>query len=93
MADEVILKPKTKKEDNMVTFSIRINKDIVQKYDDMAGKANYSRNELISIALKHYIDVVKFEEIPAAETLVSAEYSDKSKKLIKKKIPVKKDKK
>lgn len=86
MADEVILKPKTKKEDNMVTFSIRINKELVQKYDEMAGKANYSRNELISIALKHYMDVVKFEEIPVSDPLESYESTEKV-QTIKKKIP------
>jgi len=86
MADDVILTRKIK-EDTMVTFSIRIEKELAQKYDELSYKAHYSRNELINIALNHYIDVVKLE-LPIPD-----ESSDQQEKVLKKKIPVKKDKK
>ncbi len=96
MNDKVILKPKVK-EDNMTTFSIRIEKELAQKYADLSYKTQYSRNELISIALKHYMNVVKVEEIPETKSSMSdeanTETSEKSQKTIKKKIPVDKDKK
>lgn len=35
-----------------VMFSIRVDKSILDYYDDLAAKTNRSRNELISIALE-----------------------------------------
>lgn len=57
MNDKIILRPK---EDSSVTFSIRVNKDLVEKYDDLANKSGYSRNELINRAMESYINSVKF---------------------------------
>jgi predicted transcriptional regulator len=42
----------TPKEDKSVTISIRIDKVIQDKFDELAKQSNRSRNELINMALK-----------------------------------------
>lgn len=43
---------KISKRTQSVMFSIRVDKSILDYYDDLAVKTNRSRNELISIALE-----------------------------------------
>jgi predicted transcriptional regulator len=52
----------TPKEDKSVTISIRIDKVIQDKFDELAKQSNRSRNELINMALKYAIKNVKFIE-------------------------------
>ena len=51
-----------KKLSEPVTFTIRVDKSIVDFYDDLAGKTNRSRNELVNLLLDAAIDIVKVEE-------------------------------
>lgn len=44
-----------------VMFTIRVDKSIVDFYDDLAQKANRSRNELIGLALEYAKDKIKIE--------------------------------
>lgn len=46
----------TPKEDKSVTMTIRIDRTLQEKYNDLASKTNRSRNELISMALKYALD-------------------------------------
>lgn len=39
-----------------VMFSIRVDKSILDFYDDLAAKTNRSRNELIGVALEYAKD-------------------------------------
>jgi len=57
MTKEIILKPKG---DETVTFSIRVDKTLVERFSDLANRSGYSRNELIGMAMQHYIDNVRF---------------------------------
>lgn len=52
----------TPKEDKSVTISIRIDKVIQDKFDELAKQSNRSRNELINMALKYAVKNVKFIE-------------------------------
>ena len=45
-----------------VTFTIRVDKSIVDFYDDLAGKTNRSRNELIGLALDYDKEKIIVEE-------------------------------
>ncbi len=45
-----------------VMFSIRVDKSILDYYDDLAAKTNRSRNELISIALEFAKDKFNITE-------------------------------
>ena len=45
-----------------VMFTIRVDKSIVDFYDDLAQKTNRSRNELIGLALEYAKDKIKIEE-------------------------------
>lgn len=51
-----------KKLSEPVTFTIRVDKLIVDFYDDLAGKTNRSRNELIGLALDYAKDKIIVEE-------------------------------
>ena len=42
--------------------TIRVDKSIVDFYDDLAGKTNRSRNELIGLALDYAKDKIIVEE-------------------------------
>ena len=44
-----------------VMFTIRVDKSIVDFYDDLARKTNRSRNELIGLALEYAKDKIKVE--------------------------------
>lgn len=45
-----------------VMFSIRVDKSILDYYDDLAAKTNRSRNELIGIALEFAKDKFNITE-------------------------------
>lgn len=47
---------------NLLHFTIRVDKSIVDFYDDLAGKTNRSRNELIGLALDYAKDKIIVEE-------------------------------
>ena len=51
-----------KKLSEPVTCTIRVDKSIVDFYDDLAGKTNRSRNELIGLALDYAKDKIIVEE-------------------------------
>jgi len=55
--DDFIVTPK---EDKSVTITIRIDKALQVKLDDLANKSNRSRNELINMALDYALKNVKF---------------------------------
>lgn len=43
----------TPKEDKTVTMTIRIDRTLQEKYNDLSAKTNRSRNELINMALQY----------------------------------------
>ncbi len=53
---------KIKKLTEPVTTTIRVDKSIIDFYDDLAGKTNRSRNELIGLALDYAKDKIIVEE-------------------------------
>lgn len=55
--DDFIITPK---EDKSVTLTIRIDKALQLKLDDLANKSNRSRNEVINMALEYAIKNVRF---------------------------------
>ncbi len=46
----------TPKEDKTVTMTIRIDKILQQRYDELARETKRSRNELIGMALQYALD-------------------------------------
>lgn len=59
MEDQINISKKTEP----VMFTIRVDKRIVDFYDELAVKSNRSRNELIAMALEYSMD--KFNVIDA----------------------------
>lgn len=60
MDKKFIVRPKN--EDDKVIMTIRIEKELQEKYDDLAGKSNRSRNELICMALRYALENLEFAE-------------------------------
>lgn len=44
------------KEDKAVTMTIRIDRSLQEKYNELSEKTNRSRNELINMALQYALD-------------------------------------
>ncbi len=52
----------TPKEDKTVTMTIRIDRALQEKYNDLAAKTNRSRNELIGMALQFALDNMELKK-------------------------------
>jgi predicted transcriptional regulator len=59
MSEKFVIKPN---QNESITFSIRIDKDIQEKFDDLANKTGYSRNQLINMALRYALNNIEFKE-------------------------------
>ena len=63
MADKFrITKKSIESSDKSVTFTIRIDRELQEQYDELALKSERSRNELISLAMKYALDNLEFIE-------------------------------
>lgn len=52
----------TPKEEKDVTMTIRIDKNLQEKYNELSAKTNRSRNELIGLALQYALDNMEIKE-------------------------------
>lgn len=52
----------TPKEDRSITMTIRIDKTLQEKYNDLSDKTNRSRNELICMALRYALENMEVQE-------------------------------
>lgn len=52
----------TPKEDKTVTMTIRIDRALQEKYNELSVKTNRSRNELIGMALQYALDHMELKE-------------------------------
>lgn len=59
MSNDFIVTPK---EDKSVTMTIRVDRVIQEKFDELSKKSNRSRNELMNMALEYALENVKFLE-------------------------------
>lgn len=50
------------KEDKAVTMTIRIDKTLQEKYNELSAKTNRSRNELIGMALQYALDNMEIKD-------------------------------
>ena len=55
---------KITKKTEPVMFTIRVDKSIVDLYDNLSKETNRSRNELIAMALEFAMDKIKVEQLP-----------------------------
>ena len=53
----------TPKEDKTVTMTIRIDRALQEKYNELSDRTNRSRNELISMALQYALDNMELKNI------------------------------
>ncbi len=56
--DKFVVVPR---EDKVVTMTIRIDKTIQEKYNELSAKTNRSRNELIGMALQYALDHMEIQ--------------------------------
>jgi predicted transcriptional regulator len=57
--DKLIMRPK---EDKSITMTIRIDRKLQEKYNELSRITNRSRNELITIALEYALENMEIEE-------------------------------
>jgi predicted HicB family RNase H-like nuclease len=61
MSGKFVITPKsTTQNEKSVTFTIRIDRELQEKYDSLALSSNRSRNELINMALKYALQNLQF---------------------------------
>lgn len=51
----------TPKEDKAVTMTIRIDKTLQDKYNELSARTNRSRNELIGLALQYALEHMELQ--------------------------------
>lgn len=61
MNEKFVIKPKNniRKEDKSIIMTLRLNREIQEEFDKLAFKSNYSRNELMCMALKYALNHLK----------------------------------
>ncbi|MBQ8217040.1 MAG: CopG family transcriptional regulator [Oscillospiraceae bacterium] len=52
----------TPKEDKTITMTIRIERELQERYNELSAKTNRSRNELIGMALQYALDHMELKE-------------------------------
>lgn len=52
----------TPKEDRSVTMTIRIDRSLQERYNELSAKTNRSRNELISMAMQYALDNMELKD-------------------------------
>lgn len=57
--DKFIITPK---EDKTITMTIRIERELQEKYNELSLKTNRSRNELIGMALRYALDHMELKD-------------------------------
>ncbi|MFR6349922.1 MAG: CopG family transcriptional regulator [Enterocloster aldenensis] len=61
MDKKFIVRPKnSNSKDNKIVMTIRIDRELQEEYDKLAGKSNRSRNELISMAMRYALENLEF---------------------------------
>ena len=48
------------KEDKFITMTLRMEREVQQAYDELAGKSERSRNEVMCMALKYALRQLEF---------------------------------
>lgn len=62
MYDKFIVRPKKsdKKEDRTVIMTLRMDRELQEKFDVLSAKSDRSRNELMCMALRYALDHLEF---------------------------------
>ncbi len=62
MGDKFIVRPKNaeKKEDKSVVMTLRLDRDLQEKFDNLSAKSDRSRNELMCMALQFALEHLEF---------------------------------
>ena len=55
----------TPREDKSVTMTIRIDRTIQERYNELSARTNRSRNELIGMALQYALDHMEVKDTSA----------------------------
>ncbi|HIQ78892.1 MAG TPA: ribbon-helix-helix protein, CopG family [Candidatus Scatomorpha intestinavium] len=64
MAGEIRITKKQPRrgDDGHKVISVRMRDETIERLDELSGRTNCSRNELINILLERALDIVKIEE-------------------------------
>ena len=64
MAEEIRIrkKPIRRGDDGHKVVSVRMTEELIGRLDDISGKTNRTRNEIINMLLEAAVDIVRIEE-------------------------------
>ena len=67
MSDKVVVRRKSteKKEDKSVVMTLRLDRELQERFDKLAAQSDRSRNELMCMALQYALEHLEF--IPDAD--------------------------
>lgn len=57
--EKFVIRPK---EDKYITMTIRIERELQEKYSELSARTNRSRNELMGMALKYALDNMEIQD-------------------------------
>ena len=57
MPEKFIVRPKN---NDLIVISLRISETMKQEFDTLAGKSDYSRNQIMCMALQYALDNLQF---------------------------------
>jgi predicted transcriptional regulator len=62
MADQFVVHQKgpSKKEDKFVLMTLRVERELQEKFDELAVKSERSRNEVMCMALRYALEHLEF---------------------------------
>lgn len=62
MTDKFLIKrvPNTKNADRYITMSLRIERELQERYGELANQSEFSRNKLMCMALRYALDHLEF---------------------------------
>jgi len=74
MEKRVVIKPKKERD---CTFSIRIDREIQNAYEELSSITGYSRNELINKAMRHFLEHIDIDTADDKTKIRIAEFQVK----------------
>ena len=75
--DKLIITPKSEsREEKTVTMTIRIDRELQDKFDVLAAKTNRTRNELINTALNFAVERIELAENNEGDDRLDSDTTD-----------------
>lgn len=62
MMEKFVVTPKKNQSDNYAVISLRLEKQLLEKYDEVSALSGRSRNDLLCMALQYALENLEFSK-------------------------------